>query len=57
MNARVVLLPHLLLPRSAATLRPVNRAFGGCQAVMRDRTNHAWIAARESRKDGMAAGY
>ncbi len=32
------------------------RAFGNCQAVMRDRTDRVWIAASESRKDGMAAG-
>ena len=32
-------------------------AFGGYQAVMRDRTNRVWTGASESRKDGMAAGF
>jgi gamma-glutamyltranspeptidase/glutathione hydrolase len=32
-------------------------AFGGYQAIQWDRTNHVYIGASESRKDGQAAGY
>jgi gamma-glutamyltranspeptidase / glutathione hydrolase len=32
-------------------------SFGGYQAIARDVTNHVWIGASESRKDGCAAGY
>ncbi len=33
------------------------QAFGGYQAIARDRENGIWVGASESRKDGHAAGY
>ncbi len=33
------------------------QAYGGYQAIARDRDNGVWIGASESRKDGHAAGY
>ncbi len=32
-------------------------AYGGYQAILWDRTNHVYLGASESRKDGQAAGY
>ena len=33
------------------------QAYGGYQAIARDRDNGVWVGASESRKDGHAAGY
>nr|WP_136251399.1 gamma-glutamyltransferase [Ningiella ruwaisensis] len=39
------------------TLRDVNGAFGGYQAILYDSKNKVYYGASESRKDGQAAGY
>ncbi|GBL03708.1 gamma-glutamyltransferase [Glaciecola sp. KUL10] len=45
------------LMKMGHSIRDVNGAFGGYQAIMRDNKSGVYYGASETRKDGQAAGY